>query len=109
MAAATALFNTVIDAFFQVSMSQQPSVSRLTTCSRTAITRRATTRTSPSYSDICLSAGKGSLLPQESSLIRGKEAGSDVKFDLSLAVILAGYSFEAYNEPVKHSDLCCQA
>jgi hypothetical protein len=27
-------------------------------------------------------------------------------FDISLAVILAGYSFEAYNEPVRSSKLC---
>ena len=28
---------------------------------------------------------------------------SSVKFDISLAIILAGYSFEAYNEPVCES------
>ena len=30
-----------------------------------------------------------------------------VKFDISLAVILAGYSFEAYNEPVQCYFCCC--
>ena len=30
-----------------------------------------------------------------------------VKFDISLAVILAGYSFEAYNEPVQCNRCCC--
>ena len=29
------------------------------------------------------------------------------KFDISLAVILAGYSFEAYNEPVQCNRCCC--
>jgi hypothetical protein len=28
---------------------------------------------------------------------------SSIKFDISLAIILAGYSFEAYNEPVCES------
>lgn len=35
--------------------------------------------------------------PESNSLKSDEE---DIKFDLSLAVILAGYSFEAYNEQV---------
>lgn len=31
---------------------------------------------------------------------------SSIKFDISLAIILAGYSFEAYNEPVLDTISC---
>lgn len=37
--------------------------------------------------------------PESNALKTDEE---DIKFDLSLAVILAGYSFEAYNEQVWH-------
>lgn len=60
-----------------------------------------------------LSAGKSSIQNDKNSALESSVSGivqrdvnaiSPVKFDLSLAVILAGYSFEAYNEPVREAD-----
>jgi hypothetical protein len=40
------------------------------------------------------------VTPSSTEIKSEIKVSSSIKFDISLAIILAGYSFEAYNEPV---------
>lgn len=76
---------------------------------------RIITSNSGVYNHLPLAASKniiereGAPAPESSLPSRVEErrqqqpTSAPVKFDISLAVILAGYSFEAYNEPVSHT------
>ena len=80
---------------------------------RSLVFSRITTRNTGYRNQSPLTADISSLQSALQSSLKGdisevsltkkplNEKTAPVKFDISLAVILAGYSFEAYNEPVR--------
>ena len=94
---------TLIGALRHQGVGQVQS-SRSQICDRIPTSNRGLRNLLPLAAGLNTFTGDVSMIADSgTSLADKKLSGNDtpVKFDISLAVILAGYSFEAYNEPVR--------